>query len=763
MKFLKSSKYKKFLFLSYLACLISLSYGGHAEAQSCGTISDGDNVTIASTCSNLILDTVGDVVIHEDATVLTINAPPINSAILNLSSTTNSLTNYGSIAGLGDSSAVYGIYNSGGTISRLNNIGDVYVVGNGSRTNAYGIYNILSGTEPGIISELTNSGNITVDAQGASGYAFGVDNRSVISSFANSGSMLISSNGAIALGFNNGNVINNFSNSGSMSIVSNSGAVAALVLNTGNIANLTNSGSMSSIATGAGAAYGIASAGTIDSFVNNDTLFVRSFSDMSVGIWNSSGTISSLINNGTIEVEGSDSYGIYNSGIITVITNNSSASILGNFGIYNLGAIDTLNNSQGAGHSAGALTYAGNLPTNYNIIINSPSNYGQLAITAPNGTTTFGIKAGSIVRNGTYASVLTGITSSNLSSTSGSYGSGSWILSNSSGTIWDLIISNFYSGPSVTNTNQSLVNSSAILQGTVALQNSVMVNSFTYDCPVFDKHGVCVSAGGRNTAVQAQGINNTSGLIIASYRLDKNNSRIGAYADQNISVSGPGTVQLGNNTPMLGVFGVWSERPDEVGIEVKISAAFGQKSTTVTRGVVGTGSDASEAGTGGSNITSQGIQAIAKYGFGVMQDVIISPYVGIRYTQNNLGGYTEATSATVTAPLTYGQLNTSATTVLAGAQAKYKGIPKTTLFASAGIETDTNTANGSYNATNTSIGGLTPVNFNPNPVRTRPTATLGAYYDIVKNQRLGVIGIYRQEAYQAVSTTTVMATYTIGL
>jgi hypothetical protein len=320
--------------------------------------------------------------------------------------------------------------------------------------------------------------------------------------------------------------------------------------------------------------------------------------------------------------------------------------------------------------------------------------------------------------------------------------------------LWAYIISLI----TTADTQQSLVNTASVLQGTFTLQNSVMVNSFTYDCPVFDKHGICVSAGGRNTAVQAQGINNTSGLIIASYRLDKNNSRIGAYADQNLSVSGPGTVQLGSNTPMLGLFGVWSERPDGIGAEVKVSAAYGQKSTTVTRQVVGT----SEAGSGGSNLTSQGAQAVVKYGFGVMQDVVVSPYAGIRYTQNNMGGYTEATSATVTAPLTYGQLNTNATTALAGAEAKYRGIPKTTLFASAGVETDTNTANGSYNASNASIGTLTPVNFNPNPVTTRPTASVGGYYDIEKNQRLGVTGIYRQEAFQAVSTTTVMATYTVG-
>ena len=77
------------------------------------------------------------------------------------------------------------------------------------------------------------------------------------------------------------------------------------------------------------------------------------------------------------------------------------------------------------------------------------------------------------------------------------------------------------------------------------------------------------------------------------------------------------------------------------------------------------------------------------------------------------------------------------------------------------METDTNTSNGTYSATG--ITGLTPVNFNPNPVRTRPTAMVGAYYDIEKNQRLGITGIYRQEPYQAVQTTTVMATYTVGL
>ena len=304
---------------------------------------------------------------------------------------------------------------------------------------------------------------------------------------------------------------------------------------------------------------------------------------------------------------------------------------------------------------------------------------------------------------------------------------------------------------------QSLVNTASVLQGTFTLQNAVMVNGFTYDCSLFDKRGICVSVGGRNTSVQAQGINNTSGLLIASYRLDANNSRIGAWVDQNLSVSGPGTVQLNNSTPMIGLFGVWSAQPNGVGAEVKVSAAYGQKGTTITRQIVGS----SEAGSGSSQLISQGAQVVGKYGFAVMPEVILSPYAGLRYTQNNMGGYSEAMTSSVTEPLTYSALNTNATTVLAGAEARYRGIPKTTLLGSVGVETDTNTSSGSYVATG--MSGLTPVNFNPNPVKTRPTAMLGAYYDIVKNQRIGVTGIYRQEPFQAVSTTTVLLTYTIGI
>jgi hypothetical protein len=461
---------------------------------------------------------------------------------------------------------------------------------------------------------------------------------------------------------------------------------------------------------------------------------------------------------GVLNVSGADAIYIPSSAsIVESITNTGAIATtsLGYYGINNQGSITTLNNAQGGNGtppSTTALTYSGNLPTNYNIIINSASHYGQLAVTDSVGAiTNFGIYGAPLITSRSYSSVLSG-TALPTGTSSGAYDNMTWALVANGGG-FDLA----FAGVSLMGAQQSLVNTAAALQNTYALQNAVLANSFSYDCPVFGEHNVCVSAGGRNTAVSAaNGLNNTSALLIAAYRI-KPTLRIGAYADQNLSVNNAGsTVNLVNSTPLIGLFGVWNQRIDGTGTEVKVSAAYGQKNTTVNRQIVGL----SEAGTGSSNLNSQGAQITAKYGFVLAPDMLVSPYVGMRYTQNNMGGYTETASSSVTAPLTYSALNTNATTALAGAEARYRGIPNTTLFASAGLETDINTANGTYSATG--VTGLTPVNFNPNPVKTRPTATVGVYYDITKSQRFSVTGIYRQEPFQAVSTTTVLATYTIG-
>lgn len=641
-------------------------------------------------------------------------------------------SNFGSITGLG----FQGIDNEG-SIGTISNAAGASIAGAG-----VGIANRASS----VITTLNNSGAITGNA------SHGIHNYGNINLIANfAGGAISGANGLYA------GLVNDVA--GSIAAVNNDGGMisagGAGVANYGSIAALNNLNGGNIIAS-----YGVSNAGTglISSINNGANSFIQGASGDAIL---NDGKIASIINAGVISAGGGLFFGIANNGSISEITNYGAGTIAGSGsatipGIQNNGTINTLNVG---GNSA--LQYGGALPSNLNLIVSGPS-IGKFSAVSVTGATNFGIYSGgvngvpaSVLSRGTYSSVLTGLTSNNITgATSGNYNGFTWTLNNSSSGIWDLIVK----GASTADTQQSLAGNVAALQSTYTLQNSVLANSFSYDCSVFGVNNICVSAGGRNTAVSAtNGLNNTSALLIAAYRLHAN-YRIGAYADQNLSVNNAGSiVNLGNNTPLIGIFGAWQERLDGTGAEVKVSAAYGQKNTTISRQVIGT----SEAGSGSSQLISQGAQITAKYGFGMADHIVTSPYAGIRYTQNNMGGYTEGISTSVTAPLTYSALNTNATTALAGLGASYRGIAQTTLFASAGVESDMNTSNGTYSATG--IVGLTPISFNANPVKTRPTASVGAYYDIEKNQRLGVAGIYRQEPYQSVSTTTVIATYTIGL
>jgi hypothetical protein len=140
--------------------------------------------------------------------------------------------------------------------------------------------------------------------------------------------------------------------------------------------------------------------------------------------------------------------------------------------------------------------------------------------------------------------------------------------------------------------------------------------------------------------------------------------------------------------------------------------------------------------------------------------MLASPYVGIRYSRIASNGYTEFGSDTVTTPLSYNKLNQENIALLAGLKLSVKLDPKTTFVASAGVEQNLKNRSGQYSATG--LDGLTSIEFNTNPQKTRATASLGAYYDIDKKQRVAVNGIYREETFNPIATTSILATYTVG-
>ena len=200
----------------------------------------------------------------------------------------------------------------------------------------------------------------------------------------------------------------------SFDLISNAGTISATyftIRNQKTITTLTNTGTIT--ATEGNAAVLNQNSGTITTFTNSGTISAPS----GQGIINTA-TITTLTNTGTITSSGTD---------------------ISNFA----GTMVTLNNSQGKnGDDPLRLE---RFSTNYNIIINSTSDYGQLLLTnVENGTSTnFGIHSSSTLACETYTNVIDDVASGEIGSgKTGTFGDYSWTLSEtSSGSeTWDLII-----------------------------------------------------------------------------------------------------------------------------------------------------------------------------------------------------------------------------------------------------------------------------------------------------------------------------------
>lgn len=458
-------------------------------------------------------------------------------------------------------------------------------------------------------------------------------------------------------------------------------------------------------------------------------------------------TIQTLINTGTIS---GGTAGIQNLSMHTINLLINTGSILG--GIDNTqGRIITLQNAQGG---SAPLILSGNLPNNYQVIVNGLSSYGQLAVTKAAGQMTFGIATGSVVYTGlTYTSVLTGVGANNLLNTAGSSGGYLFKLTpETSGTVWNMTI-----GASVADTQSSLQSTASSLQTQYALQSNGVIAGLTYDCSLFGENGVCVSAGGRQTGSAGFINGTTSALIIGAYKVS-DKIRVGGYLDQNLSASNPnGIISNSNSTPMGGLFAVWNDRDDGLGTEVKASIGYNNKGMTITRPVVGT----SEPGSGSTALTSQGANVVAKYHFGLDNRTTVSPYVGARYLSTSMNGYSEGQASNVLVPLAYSSLSMNATTGLLGVGASHRLDEEVTLTASVGAEADMQTTNGSYTVTN--VNGLSPAALNPNPNKVRPAATAAAYYKLHKDAQIGLSVLYRQDSMTGMSSTTGLVTYTMGM
>ena len=414
---------------------------------------------------------------------------------------------------------------NGGTINTLNNSGRII----STAENGSAIINDIT------INTLINSGLINGGNGGS-----GIDNESggVITSLTNSGAIFGVGIGS-GTGINNAGTISNLYNYEFIYGVSTLGSGTGINnAESGFIKYLNNYGTIigGSLAPSTDINTGINNAGTIENLNNYGTIiggYLAPSTPINTGINNAeSGTISNLNNYGTIygiSTLGSG-IGINNAGTISNL--NNYGTIYGvkgdlgtgiNTGINNAGTISNLNNLQGAANSP--LIYTGKLPTNYYVIIQDKSHYGQLLVSNVTGNMTFGISQLSTgVSNGLYTGVLQGF--STLSNVAGAVQAGTTpssspylLLQEKESTTWDLAvgIEGLYDFYKITD-KQVIINqlTAAIYASNFALIQHIFYDPLTGQDLINALNSITAEPYADNQTVGLQFLRRQSDLLLSS-------------------------------------------------------------------------------------------------------------------------------------------------------------------------------------------------------------------------------------------------------
>jgi hypothetical protein len=489
-----------------------------------------------------------------------------------------------------------------------------------------------------------------------------------------------------AIRINTGGSVNTITNNATISAVSTTHSRGILSISTATIDRITNTGTISASG-GSNSNYGIVFWNNSGTSITNSGTIQGTGGSYGYGIRiGESGNISSITNSGTIK--GSKD-GISNSNTITSIVNTGTITGTSGYSIHNGdGSITNLTNSQNN------LTLIGNVPTNYYVKVNSSSSYGKISFTNASGSMNIGIADDSTLTEGTYEAVVSGLGASNISNSSGTYISNAnhykYSVSNSSGTQWDLVVNDLtqdvqcsVDSGSGSCTKTSCITSS-IETGMNAVTNSNFAHMNTYDCDTFGESGSCLSIGGRGIFVNDPQ-SEIGGVVLVYGKKQSSNLRWGTFLHHNISYNTPSNFTLSNDTPMIGFYGVWNEKADHTGLQLKIGNSYQATNAVITRPVVGV----SDQATGNTSLYNNQVIFELRNNKKISDSFTLSPYFATLYSQKYQKGYTETG---IDLPLTYNKIIDTSMTAITGIKFRKNLNNDYSFFGTIGLEHDLNSS-----------------------------------------------------------------------
>ena len=310
-------------------------------------------------------------------------------------------------------------------------------------------------------------------------------------------------------------------------------------------------------------------------------------------------------------------------------------------------------------------------------------------------------------------------------------------------------------GPDAANTKRALAANSSALGAALSQRTAMLAGALDYDCPAFNDYGACIAFQARYGAMEAW--SDGAGVLTAAARLSPQ-LRLGGFIDQAAMRNGPAGVKVEPQRPAFGAFLGFSQTPDGLGLQAKLSGAYKADAVTATRDKT---LPDTEAGSGKARLDGYAVGAELGYGLAWTDGLTATPFVGVRYAQAMRAAYEErARTGAVDYPIAYEAFSQRLGTATAGLRLNGWVGEHVGYHLGAGIDHHFYSDRSDY-AGASEIYGLEAFAL-PGAVKARrmsPFATAALSYQINRMQALTANVTIRGQAYSSQPSVSLMTGY----